>query len=318
MINNNINEINEISNTELTERISILQSKERSVVLKFLIHLGEFDKRRLYLKQGYSSLFDYCTRKLNLSEGSAFRRITAARFLRDYPKCGVSFLTGEITLCSIVASAKAIKSAKAGVTDIIGKSAIEVKSLMATVDPVSKPKEVIKKIVVAPKIRPKSESLELFKYNSVDTGPEIKTPIIPETRYEIKFSVTKDVFNKIQSLKSKLSNKLGNDLSLENIFTELINKSLSPGTTRKGKPFHKPANENLRYIPASIKREVLDRDNSQCSYVSPDGVSCTQKHYLHLDHIKPFGIGGKSSKDNLRVLCAAHNQMFNRMTFGER
>ncbi len=64
MINKNISEI---SNTELTERISILQSKERSIVLKFLTHLGEFDNRRLYLEQGYSSLFDYCVRKLKLS-----------------------------------------------------------------------------------------------------------------------------------------------------------------------------------------------------------------------------------------------------------
>ncbi len=149
MINKNISEI---SNTELAERISILQSKERTVVLKFLLHLGEFDKRGLYLKQGYSSLFDYCIRKLNLSEGTAFRRITAARFLRDYPKCIESFLNGDITLCSIVAGSKAIKEQKAAVVDIIGKSATEVRSLMATISPVSKPKEVIKEIVVAPKI----------------------------------------------------------------------------------------------------------------------------------------------------------------------
>ncbi len=313
--NKNICELNEISNTELTERISILQSKERSVVLRFLIHLGEFDKRGLYLKEGYSSLFDYCTRKLNLSEGSAFRRMTAARFLRDHPKCIKSFVNGDITICSIVASAKAIKSAKAGVEDIIGKSAIEVKSLMAIVAPVSKPKEVIKEITIASKIKPRDELLELFKGMVLEEiESEVQTVKDIETRYEIKFSVTKDIFNKIQSLKSKLSNKLGADLSLENIFTELINKSLSPGTTRKAKP----ANENLRYIPASIKREVLDRDNSQCSYVSKDGVRCTQKHYLNFDHIQPFALGGKSSSENLRVLCSAHNQMFNRMIFGER
>ncbi len=65
-LNKNICEIHEISNAELTTRISILQSKERSVVLKFLIHLGEFDKRGRYLKAGYSSSIDYCIRKLNL------------------------------------------------------------------------------------------------------------------------------------------------------------------------------------------------------------------------------------------------------------
>ncbi len=62
-----------VSNNELTNRIDILRSKEREVVLKFLIHLGEFDKRKVYLSLGYSSFFDYCTRKLGYSESAAYR-----------------------------------------------------------------------------------------------------------------------------------------------------------------------------------------------------------------------------------------------------
>ena len=80
----------------------------------------------------------------------------------------------------------------------------------------------------------------------------------------------------------------------------------------------KSINENSRYVPASVKREVVKHDRQQCSYVSPDGVRCNANHFIHIDHIKPFGIGGKTTSENLRLLCAKHNQMLARKTFGER
>ncbi len=161
-------EIKELTDLELTERIETLRSKERVITLKFLLHLGEFDIRKLYLELGYSSLFDYCVRKLGYSESSAYRRIESARCLRDNPELSESFL------------------------------------------------------------------------------------------------------------------------------------------------------KDTRYIPAVTKRSVLKQNGYQCSYISKDGVRCGEKHYLNFDHIQPYALGGKSSSNNLRVLYSAHNQMLNRMTFGER
>ena len=42
----------------------------------------ELDARRLYLREGCSSLFTYCTQVLHLAEGSAYNRIEAARAAR--------------------------------------------------------------------------------------------------------------------------------------------------------------------------------------------------------------------------------------------
>ena len=44
--------------------------------------LGELDARRLYLGEGYSSLFTYCTQVMRLSEHAAYGRIEAARAAR--------------------------------------------------------------------------------------------------------------------------------------------------------------------------------------------------------------------------------------------
>ncbi len=108
--------------------------------------------------------------------------------------------------------------------------------------------------------------------------------------------------------------KHGKDLSIEAVLSEVINKFQTEPKARKVGSL----NDASRYIPTARKRAVLKEDQHQCSYVSRDGVRCTEKHYLNFDHIKPFAFGGKSSSDNLRVLCSAHNQMFNRITFGER
>ncbi|HUH02680.1 MAG TPA: HNH endonuclease signature motif containing protein [Kofleriaceae bacterium] len=52
---------------------------------ELVAHLGELDSRRLYLGQGCSSMFGYCTQVLRMSEGAAYLRIAAARASRRHP-----------------------------------------------------------------------------------------------------------------------------------------------------------------------------------------------------------------------------------------
>jgi len=77
-----------------------------------------------------------------------------------------------------------------------------------------------------------------------------------------------------------------------------------------------PLMKNARAVPVSLKREIFKRDNAQCSFVSDDAVRCTEKHHLEFDHIILFGIGGKTTKNNLRLLCSGHNKHICEITFG--
>ena len=64
-----------------------------------------------------------------------------------------------------------------------------------------------------------------------------------------------------------------------------------------------------RYIPAQIKRLVWTRDQGQCTYICPETKKkCSSKHFLQIDHIHPYALGGSSELRNLRLLCAGHNQ----------
>ena len=65
--------------------------------------------------------------------------------------------------------------------------------------------------------------------------------------------------------------------------------------------------KNARSIPADVARAVSARDRCRCTYVSPDGRRCCAREFLHFDHIVPVANGGKSTVENLRLLCSTHN-----------
>lgn len=65
-----------------TERAA---ARERHATAALLALLAEVDTRRLYSGQGFSSLFQYATKHLHLSEPAAYGRISAARAARRFP-----------------------------------------------------------------------------------------------------------------------------------------------------------------------------------------------------------------------------------------
>src|SRR5689334_10911906 len=87
----------------LDARIRTLVSREREALVELLLELAELDRSQLYCELGESSFFGYCTNVLKLSNGSAFRRTTAARLLRKYPAIGPLLAQGQLNLSSLCA-----------------------------------------------------------------------------------------------------------------------------------------------------------------------------------------------------------------------
>src|SRR5262245_54471186 len=63
--------------------------------------LAEVGSRQLYLGEGYSSLFTYCTQALHLSESAAFGRIAAARAARRFSSILARLAAGDLTLTAV-------------------------------------------------------------------------------------------------------------------------------------------------------------------------------------------------------------------------
>ncbi len=177
------------------------------------------------------------------------------------------------------------------------------------------------------------------------TFPEVcnekeKVRDINNNKVEIKVILDKNCQQKLEALKKLLSHKNPN-MSYGELFSLLAelglnkydpkrkinkqNKSDKVSVSTKSKkvidkklPVQKH-NQKLynnqkylkttRYIPSVVRHHIWMRDQGQCTYVCPKTKrKCSSNHLLQIDHIKPFSSGGKSEPDNLRLLCANHNQ----------
>ena len=74
--------LTQLSDLTLMETLKSVLREERQKCAEVLRLIAEVDRRRLYLEYASPSLFDFATRVLGLSEGSAYRRIQVARAAR--------------------------------------------------------------------------------------------------------------------------------------------------------------------------------------------------------------------------------------------
>ena len=72
----------------------------------------------------------------------------------------------------------------------------------------------------------------------------------------------------------------------------------------------------IRHVPAAVRRDVWARDGGRCTFTSRDGRRCGSRWMLELDHLRPAALGGRSTADNLRVVCRAHNIRNAELAFG--
>ena len=95
---------------------------------------------------------------------------------------------------------------------------------------------------------------------------------------------------------------------------EMLRKTRYAATSQ---PRETPANANVRHVPRAVVRAVVERDGGRCTFVGPDGRRCGERMGLQFDHVIPFARGGKTTVENLRQLCPAHNQYEAERVFGE-
>jgi hypothetical protein len=91
-----------LSNDELLAGVHTLAGQGRVVLARLLAYLGEVEERRLDLRSACSSLFDFCLRRLGLSDDEACRRVAAARIVRRFPAALGMLERGEVHLTGLL------------------------------------------------------------------------------------------------------------------------------------------------------------------------------------------------------------------------
>ena len=93
--------LTDLSDRDLVTEVKRLAERECQATADLIASLAELDARRLYLGEGCSSLFTYCTQVLHLSEHAAYGRIEAARAARRFPLILDRLSDGAITLTAV-------------------------------------------------------------------------------------------------------------------------------------------------------------------------------------------------------------------------
>src|SRR6476620_11484051 len=91
-----------MSNEQLISELQGLVGQGRVLLARLLAYLAEVEERRLDLESACASLFDFCVRRLAMSEDEACRRVAAARLTRRFPVALEMIQRGELHLTGLL------------------------------------------------------------------------------------------------------------------------------------------------------------------------------------------------------------------------
>ena len=90
-----------LSSSDLLDALDRVAADGRELTADLIALLAECDGRKMYALEGYESLFEFCVRRLRLSESQAYHRIQAARAARDFPLVLERLRAGRVTMTAV-------------------------------------------------------------------------------------------------------------------------------------------------------------------------------------------------------------------------
>jgi hypothetical protein len=315
----------DFSDRELLAEMTRLAASEREATARLVASLAEVDARRLYLSEGCSSLFTYCTQVLHLSEHAAYNRIEAARTARRFPQILERLADGSIHLTAVRLLAPTLtpENHRALLDAARHKSKRDIEHLLARLNPEPDVAPCIRKLPapaasplvteVPPVIERPKEGESATSPREFAPPPPVRPPVVrplsPE-RYKVQFTISKETHDKLRRAQDLMRHTIPNgdpaaifDRALTVLLSELERRKLAaakrPRTTAA-------ASTVSRHIPAAVTRAVWTRDGGRCAFVGNTG-RCTETGFLEFHHIMPYADGGETSVENLELRCRPHN-----------
>jgi hypothetical protein len=258
-----------LSDAELIAHVERAAKGERHATAQLIVLLTEVDARRLYLAQGYSSLFTYCTRVLRLSEHAAFGRIETARAARRFPLILERLVEGSLNLAAIGLLARhlTVENHVEVLDAARHKTKSDVEHLVARLWPRADAPVVIRKLPEAKCMTPPAPIRtdaglrgELTLPGRVEAPPsqrrsEVK-PLAPE-RYKIQFTVDRETHDKLRRAHDLLRHTIP-DGDPAKIFARALSLLVADVCKKKLAAAKRPR------PAAAVRRVVWTRDGGQC------------------------------------------------------
>jgi hypothetical protein len=269
-------DLSDLTDVELVAEVGRRATRERQATADLIRVLIEFDRRRLYLGEGHSSLFAYCTAALNYSEHAAFNRIEVARAAARWPQLLASLEDGSLHLAGarLLAPHLTAENIDMALASARHKSKREIEQVAAGL--------ARRALLVA----------------------------VAAEQYRLHLTISRATRDKLRQIQALLSHQLpdGNpavifDRALELLLKELERRRLA--ATNHPRKVRSRA-QRSRHIPAAVKREVWTRDEGHCAFVGRQG-RCTERNFLEYHHVVPHAEGGRPTAANIELRCRAHN-----------
>jgi hypothetical protein len=314
-----------LSDDQLLGRLSELLQSSRRVEAELVVHIGEVDDRRLFAREGWPSMFAYCTEALHLSEHEAYLRITVARAAREHPVLLTMLANGQLHLSGI---AKLLPHLTRENRDLLlpqaaYKSKRQIEELVAQRAPQSDVPTLIRKLPAR-----RTEPCAGVPADGLALGPDrvaaaavappqrpaVMAPLAP-ARYKVQFTASAAFHDKLQRLKALMGTAVPDgDLAkiLEDAVTEKLRRLEARRFGQAMAPRSSVSREDAlapqsRYPPAAVRRTVYERDGGQCRYVNARGNRCGAREQLEFHHVRAHARGGGCSPENIQLMCRAHN-----------
>ena len=327
----------------ILENLNRLVREERRITTEILWHLREVEERKIFVGEGYTSLFSYSVEGLKYSESAAYRRILAMRALRQIPELGAALEDGLLSLATVclvqkhfsdqaklkkleldsadraqlreqapaIIRAQAIESKKELLNAMIGKSKLECQKMLAALSPQALPQEKVRVVSAThTEISFIADDRLMAKLKKVKDLSAHKNP--NPTYAELIEMMADLTLNKIDPALARSKKTSSSDTRAKQ--TVALAEVGAATATANRTETHSDSSSRY-YIPRPLKRLVWQNAHSQCTKIT-NGRRCTETRALEIDHIKPFVLDGTTTIENLRLLCRTHNQYRTRETFG--
>jgi hypothetical protein len=212
MTSTTIQSFAQLSDAELLATVRRLALTERHATAPLVRSLMELDVRRLYLGEGYSSLFTYCTQALHLAEGAAYNRIEAARAARRFPAVLTALEEGSVTLTTVRLLAPHLTADNHHyvLASAVHKGKRDIERLVASLRPMPAVDSTIRKLP-APRpvlLQAHDEAAPKALLPSpaavappAKTPPPSVTPLAPQ-RYKVQFTISRDTHEKLRRVQA--------------------------------------------------------------------------------------------------------------------
>ena len=302
--------------TELHSQTLAAARAEKAATFYLLECLHKIDSAKAYFELGYSSLYDYIHRALKYSEAQSYERMAAMRLAFRVPAIAEKLRDGELTLTSVAKISGHAKREKLGVLEITnlaekaaGKSVQVVERMLAAEAKVEMPAR---------------ESLKPVSANATELRITVDQEFekLLKTARELEMDPTLSIAQVLrQALKTHIEKRRKAKGATKITVTGVTKVSASKDAAfaRVAKyAAPTPKQLNSRYIPIPTRQKIWQRSNGQCEYQSATtNIKCTSRQALQIDHRQPLALGGPTTFQNLRHLCADHNRHEAAKLFGK-